>query len=42
MVALEDEAFSACVKTATIIAKQLNYEVQQIEAELQADLASEK
>jgi hypothetical protein len=42
MVALEDEAFAACVKTATSIAKQLNYEVQQIEAELQADLASEK
>ena len=42
MVALEDEAFAACVKTATSIAKQLNYEVQQIEAELQSDLASEK
>jgi len=42
MVSLEDEAFAACVKTATSIAKQLNYEVQQIEAELQADLASEK
>ena len=42
IVALEDEAFSACVKTATSIAKQLNYEVQQIEAELQSELASEK
>jgi hypothetical protein len=42
MVALEDEAFAACVKTATSIAKQLNYEVQQIEAELQSELASEK
>jgi hypothetical protein len=42
MVALEDEAFAACVKSATSIAKQLNYEVQQIEAELQSELASEK
>jgi len=42
MVSLEDEAFSACVKEATSIAKQLNYEVQQIEAELQSELASEK
>jgi len=42
MVALQDEAFSACVKEATSIAKQLNYEVQQIEAELQSELASEK
>jgi|TARA_B110000459_G_scaffold65883_1_gene74016 hypothetical protein len=42
MVALEDEAFAACVKEATSIAKQLNYEVQQIEAELQSELASEK
>ena len=40
MVALPDEAFKASVKEATSIAKQLNYEVQQIEAELQADLAS--
>ena len=42
MVALEDEAFAACVKQATAIAKQLNYEVQQVEAELQTELASEK
>lgn len=42
MVSLQDEAFSACVKEATSIAKQLNYEVQQIEAELQSELASEK
>ena len=42
MVALEDEAFAACVKSATSIAKQLNYEVQQIEAELQSELSSEK
>ncbi len=42
MVALEDEAFAACVKEATSVAKQLNYEVQQIEAELQSELASEK
>jgi hypothetical protein len=42
MVSLEDEAFAACVKSATSIAKQLNYEVQQIEAELQSELASEK
>ena len=42
MVALPDEAFKASVKEATSIAKQLNYEVQQIEAELQADLASAK
>ena len=42
MVALEDEAFAACVKSATSIAKQLNYEVQQIEAELQSELATEK
>tara|TARA_B100000809_G_scaffold226192_1_gene237663 strand:- start:380 stop:802 length:423 start_codon:yes stop_codon:yes gene_type:complete len=42
MVALEDEAFAACVKSATSIAKQLNYEVQQIEAELQSELASDK
>ena len=42
MVSLEDEAFTACVKEATSIAKQLNYEVQQIEAELQSELASEK
>jgi len=39
---LEDDAFVACVKSATSIAKQLNYEVQQIEAELQSELASEK
>jgi|TARA_B100000953_G_scaffold297574_1_gene292656 hypothetical protein len=39
---LEDDAFAACVKSATSIAKQLNYEVQQIEAELQSELASEK
>ena len=42
MVSLPDEAFKASVKEATSIAKQLNYEVQQIEAELQADLASAK
>lgn len=42
MIALEDEAFAACVKSATSIAKQLNYEVQQIEAELQSELASDK
>jgi hypothetical protein len=42
MVSLEDEAFAACVKSATSIAKQLNYEVQQVEAELQSDLASDK
>ena len=33
MVALPDEAFKAPAKEATSIAKQLNYEVQQIEAE---------
>jgi|TARA_B110000908_G_scaffold122880_1_gene144098 hypothetical protein len=42
MIALKDEAFSACVKSTTAIAKQLNYEVQQVEAELQSDLASDK
>ena len=39
---INKKGISACVKEATSIAKQLNYEVQQIEAELQSELASEK
>jgi len=41
MVALDDEAFGACVKSATAIAKSLNNEVMQVEAELQTELASD-
>jgi len=38
MASLSDEAFAASVKTATMLAKSLNESVQQIEAELGADL----
>lgn len=38
MASLNDEAFAACVKTATTLAKELNESVQQIEAELGSDL----
>lgn len=38
MASLGDEAFAACVKTATSMAKELNDSVQQIEAELGSDL----
>ena len=38
MSSLSDEAFAACVKTATTLAKELNDSVQQIEAELGSDL----
>lgn len=39
MAALNDEAFSACVKSTTVLAKTLNESVQQIEAELGPELA---
>lgn len=39
MTALSDEAFSACVKTATTLAKSLNEQVRTIEAELGDELA---
>lgn len=35
---LSDEAFAACVKTATALAKELNESVREIEAELGSDL----
>ena len=38
MAALSDEAFSACVKSATSLAKTLNTSVQEIEAELESEL----
>lgn len=38
MAALSDEAFSACVKSATSLAKSLNNSVQKIEAELESEL----
>jgi hypothetical protein len=38
MASLSDDAFAACVKTATSMAKELNDSVQQIEAELGSDL----
>jgi hypothetical protein len=41
MSALSDDAFAASVKSATALAKTLNESVQQIEAELESDLASE-
>jgi hypothetical protein len=40
MSSLNDAAFSACVKTATVLAKTLNEQVREIEAELGSDLAS--
>lgn len=39
MASLSDDAFAACVKTATTLAKSLNESVQVIEAELGSDLA---
>lgn len=39
MTALSDEAFAACVKTATVLAKTLNEQVRTIEAELGDELA---
>lgn len=39
MVSLEDDAFAACVKSATVLAKSLNESVRQIESELSTDLA---
>lgn len=39
MTALSDEAFAACVKTATVLAKTLNEQVRGIEAELGDELA---
>lgn len=41
MTALSDEAFTACVKSTTALAKSLNESVRTIEAELDSDLASE-
>lgn len=41
MSALSDEAFTACVKTTTALAKTLNESVRVIEAEMDSDLASE-
>lgn len=41
MTALSDEAFTACVKTTTALAKTLNEAVRVIEAEMDSDLASE-
>lgn len=38
MASLNDDAFAACVKTATTLAKELNESVRQIEAELGSDL----
>lgn len=38
MASLSDEAFAACVKTATTLAKELNESVKEIEAELGSDL----
>jgi len=38
MVALSDNAFTACVKGATALAKTLNESVREIEAELSSDL----
>lgn len=38
MASLSDEAFAACVKTATTLAKELNESVREIEAELGSDL----
>jgi hypothetical protein len=38
MASLSDEAFAACVKTATSLAKELNDSVKEIEAELGSDL----
>ena len=39
MASLSDDAFSACVKSATVLAKSMNESVRQIEAELSTDLA---
>jgi predicted amidohydrolase len=38
MASLEDDAFAACVKSATVLAKSLNESVRQIEAEMSTDL----
>ena len=38
MAALSDDAFSSCVKSATVLAKTLNESVHQIEAELGTEL----
>lgn len=40
MASLSDDAFAACVKSATVLAKTLNESVQQIEAELGTELTS--
>lgn len=40
MSALSDEAFAASVKSAAALAKSLNASVQEIEAELESELAS--
>ena len=39
MAAMSDEAFAATVKSATALAKSLNSSVQEIEAELESELA---
>lgn len=41
MASLSDNAFSASVKAATVLAKSLNESVQQIESELESDLVSD-
>ena len=41
MSSLSDDAFAACVKSATMLAKSLNEQVREIEAELGADLVKE-
>jgi hypothetical protein len=38
MASLSDEAFAACVKTATTLAKELNESVREIESQLGSDL----
>ena len=41
MASLSDDAFAACVKSATVLTKTLNERVREIEAELGADLVKE-
>lgn len=41
MAALNDNAFSACVKSATTLAKTLNQSVKEIETELSAELVQD-
>jgi hypothetical protein len=39
MAALSDEAFAACVKSASLMAKTMNEQVREIEAELSSELS---